>query len=117
MCFHSRDKEYQATKDMSSLGKVSQVKVDRSQASRDNGIQCTGSRGRDRDDRDSRGRDKDSRGRDRDRRSRDGRDSRDRDRGRQIHLPGNSCTVGTRKPASRESRRVGSSTFRRVFIR
>ena len=46
---------------MSSLGKVGQVKIDRSHASRDNGRQCKGSRGRDMDNRDSRGRDREGR--------------------------------------------------------
>ena len=96
MSFHSRDKE---NKDTSSLGKPSQVKVGRIQASRDHGGQCKGSKGRD----------------NKDNRDRDNRDSRDRDR--QLHLPGHSCIVGTRKVVSRERRHVGLSTSRWVFIR
>ena len=76
--------------------------VDKGKASRGNGKLGRG--GRDRD-----GKDRDSRDRDRDRNS--------RDRDRQLHLPGHSCIVGTRKPVTRERRRVGSSTSRWVFTR
>ena len=73
---------------------------------------------RDRDSRDSRDRDsRDRDGRDRGSRDRDDRDRNSRDRDRQLHLPGHSYIVGTRKPVSRERMRVGSSTSSGVFIR
>ena len=100
-------------------GRASQMTVGRSQASRDNGRQCTG-RYRDASDRDSirrDSRDMDRGSRDRGNRDRGSRDRDCRDRDIQLPLPGHSCIAGTRKAVSREPRRVGSSTSRWVFIR